>query len=142
MTNDFKELINKDGNEITVSLPGTLSATATNYGVFYIVNRPIEIMKIKEVHSTAGTDAGGSSLQIEKLIGTASTGGGDNLLKVAFDLNGTSNTVLSRKGYELYNNRILKEGNRLSLRLYGTPTDVAGVCVTIYYKYASNGHYV
>ena len=139
---DFGQIDNKDGNEITVSLPGALSATATNYGVFFIANRPIEIMKVKEVHSTAGSHADAVTLQIEKLTGTEALDAGSEVLKTAFNLKGTANTVVSYSGYTgLTDTRILKEGDRLALKDTGTLTDLAGVCVTIYYKYANNGHY-
>ncbi|NLG03893.1 MAG: hypothetical protein GX567_08725 [Clostridia bacterium] len=141
-TKDFIQLENKDGNEIMVSLPGALSATATNYGVFFIAQRPIEIVKIKESHTTAGSNAGVVTLQIEKLTGTEALDAGSGVLKTAFNLKGTANTVISYSGYAgLTDARILKEGDRLALKDSGTLTDLAGVCVTIYYKYANNGHY-
>lgn len=137
----YQDIENKDGNEITVSLPGTLSATATNYGVFFIANRPIEITKIKEVHSTAGSDAGAVTLQIEKLTGTTALDSGSTLLATAFNLKGTANTVVSYEGTRLTSSRQLVEGDRLALKDAGTLTDLAGVCVTIYYKYLGQGHY-
>ena len=138
----FDEIENKDGNEITVNLAGTLSATATNYGVFFIANRSIEITKIKEVHSTAGSDGSAVTLQIEKLTGTTALDSGSTILNTAFDLKGTANTVVAYQGYSgLTINRQLKEGDRLALKDAGTLTNVAGVCVTIYYKYSGNGQY-
>lgn len=143
MVNDYRQLINKDGNEITVNLGGTLSATAANYGVFFIANRPIEIVKVKEVHSTAGSDGSAVTLQLEKLTGTTALDSGSTILNTAFDLKGTANTVVSYSGYKgLNSNRILREGDRLALKDAGTLTNVAGVCVSIYFKYANNGHYV
>ena len=140
--NSYRDLIEKDGNDITISLPGALAATSTNYGVFFIANRPIEIMKVQISHTTAGTNAGEVTLQIEKLIGTDALDGGTELLKTAYDLKGTINTVNSYRGYnQLVRDRVLKEGERLALKDSGTLTDVAGVCVTIYYKYANNGDY-
>ena len=139
---EFADIQNKDGNEITVSLPGTLSATATNYGVFFIANRPIEITKIKEVHNTAGSDGSAVTLQIEKLTGTTALDSGSTILNTAFNLKGTANTVVSYQGYkDLTINRQLVEGDRLALKDAGTLTNVAGVCVTIYYKYLGNGQY-
>ncbi len=137
----YQKIENKDGNEITVSLPGTLSATATNYGVFFIASRPIEIMKIKEAHTTAGSDAGAVTLQIEKLTGTTALDSGSTLLTTAFNLKGTANTVVSYEGTRLTSSRQLVEGDRLALKDAGTLTDLAGVCVTIYYKYLGQGHY-
>lgn len=139
---EHSDIQNKDGNEITISLPGALSATATNYGVFFIANRPIEIMKIKEVHSTAGSDGGAVTLQIEKLTGTTALDSGSTILNTAFDLKGTANTVVSYSGYIGLNaNRQLVEGDRLALKDAGTLTSLAGVCVTIYYKYLGEGQY-
>jgi len=136
------DIENKDGNEITISLSGTLSATNTNYGVFFIASKAIEILKIKESHTTAGTDAGAVTLQIEKLTGTTALDSGSTILNTAFDLKGTANTVVSYQGYSgLNTNRQLKEGDRLALKDVGTLTNLAGVCVTIYYKYLGKGNY-
>jgi len=66
MTIKNQDIQSKDGNEITVHLAGTLAQTAANYGIFFIANRPIEIMKIKEVHTVAGNDAGAVTLQLDK----------------------------------------------------------------------------
>ena len=136
-----QDIKNKDGNEITVSLPGTLSATATNYGVFFIASRPIEIMKIKEAHTTAGSDADAVTLQIEKLTGTTALDSGSTILTTAFNLKSTANTVVSYSGTGLTVNRQLVEGDRLALKDTGTLTNLQGVCVTIYYKYLGQGHY-
>ena len=137
----FQDIENKDGNSITASLPGALSATAANYGVFFIASRPIEVMKVSEAHTTAGSDGGAVTLQIEKLTGTTALDSGSTILATAFDLKGTANTVVSYQGVGLTVNVQLREGDRLALKDTGTPTDVAGVCVTIYYKYLGQGHY-
>ena len=98
-------------------------------------------MKIKEVHSTAGSDVGAVTLQIEKLTGTTALDSGSTLLSTAFNLKGTANTVVSYEGTRLTSSRQLVEGDRLALKDAGTLTDLAGVCVTIYYKYLGQGHY-
>jgi len=138
---EYADIQNKDGNEITVSLPGTLSATATNYGVFYIANRPIEIMAISESHLVAGTDAGTVSLQIEKLTGTQSLDAGSTILKTPIDLKGAINTTIKYSGYKGLSDRQLEVGDRLALKDIGTLTSVGGVCVSIYFKYINNGGY-
>ena len=138
---DNLEIQNKDGNEMTISLPGVQPQTASNYGIFYIANRPIEIRKIKEVHSVAGNDGSAVTLQVEKLTGTTALDSGSTLLTTAFNLKGTDNTVVSYEGRGLTSNRILKEGDRLALKDSGTLTNLQGVCVTIYYTYANCGHY-
>ena len=139
---DIKEIQNKDGNEIVFTLPGNLLADqVANYGVFFIANRPIEIMKVKEVHSTAGTDAGAVTLNLEKLTGATALDSGDLILNTAFDLKGTADTVVSYEGNQLTKNRQLIEGDRLALKDVGTLTNLAGVCVVVYYKYLGQGHY-
>jgi hypothetical protein len=141
MTIKNQDIQNKDGNEITVHLAGTLAQTAANYGVFFIANRPIEIMKIKEVHTVAGNDAGAVTLQIEKLTGTTALDSGSTILTTAFNLKSTANTVVSYEGQGLTTSRQLVENDRLALKDAGTLTNLEGVCVTIYYKYLGQGHY-
>lgn len=137
---DLSDIVNKDGFYITISLPGTLSATTTNYGVFYIAHSAFQIVWIAESHTTAGTDGSAVELNIEHLTGTEALDAGDEVLITDFNLKGTANTVQEKVGYELQNGKIAK-GHRLALKDIGTLTNVAGVCVTLYCKPLNKGHY-
>ncbi len=141
MINTYREIENKDGDYIFVSLPGTLSGTAGYYGVFFTANNPIEIISISEMHSTAGSDGSVVTLNIERLSGTEALNSGDEICIANFDLKGTVNTVILKESGRELKNRQLKTGDRLALKDTGTLTSVAGVCVTIYYKRLGKGHY-
>jgi len=122
---------------ITVNLPGSNAATASNYGVFFVnpLEKALQVVSIAEIHGTAGTDAGNVTLQVERLQGTEALDNGDQLLSSAFNLKGTANTVqygdLVSNGQLL----ILGKGDRLALKDSGTLTSVADVCVTVIVKF-------
>ena len=130
----------KDGFYITITLPGTTAATAANYNHFFIARHPCEILVVKEVHGTAGTDAGAVTLDIEKLTGTTAAGSGDSILVAGFNLKGTANTVQSKSGADL-TGQTLVEGDRLALEDTGTLTNVANLNVTLYLKHTNRGDY-
>ena len=137
----LSDIVDKDGFYITASLPGLLAATATNYGIFFTPYAPFQIVWVAESHTTAGTDAGAVTLNLEKLTGATALDSGDLILNTAFDLKGTADTVVSYEGNQLTKNRQLIEGDRLALKDVGTLTNLAGVCVVVYYKYLGQGHY-
>ena len=137
---DFLSIDNKDGFYVFGSLPGTIAATATNYGVIFIAMRPCEILKVSEAHTNAGSDAT-AALNIERLSGTESLNSGDEVLVADINLNtGAADTVITRSGVALQNT-ILVAGDRLAIKDIGTLTAVAGVCVTIYLKPLGKGNY-
>jgi len=119
---------------VSVSLPGAISATAGNYGVIFIATKNCVVKDFYEAHTTAGTDAGSVTLQLERLQGTEALDAGDELLETAINLKGTADTYVRGtlvKGY----NVSLKIGDRLALKDAGTLTGLAGVCVTIIIEY-------
>jgi len=121
---------------INTSLPGTSAATQGNYGVFFTNNtsNSWEIERISESHTTAGSDGGTVSLQVERLQGAEAPDSGDLLLSTAFNLKGTANTV---QHGDLSSNKsllIIQQGDRLCLRDSGTTTAVAGVNVSVFLK--------
>lgn len=136
----FEEIQNKDFVVITAVLAGTTPATAANYGVFFIANRPYEVMEISEAHTTAGNDAGTVTLDIERLQGTEALDAGDSICVSAFNLKSTADTVVTKKTTDLHN-RTLLTGNRLALKDAGTLTNVAGLCVSILLKPHAKGDY-
>lgn len=137
---DYEGLLNKDLIPFAFSIPGTQAATDTNYTTFFHALRPYEIIEIAESHTTAGSDAGSVTLNIERLSGTESLTNGDDVCVSAFDLKGTADTVVTKKTTDLQN-RTLTIGDRLALKDSGTLTDVAGVTVTLLLKPLGKGHY-
>ena len=134
----------KDGFYVTVSIPGTNAATATNYGPFFTARHPMEVLWVSEVHAVAGSDGSAVTLDIEKLTGTTAPGSGTSVLASTYDLKGTANTVVIKEGVDLSltgNNRQLNEQDRLALVDTGTLTAVASVQVTLYCKYLGRGTY-
>jgi hypothetical protein len=137
----WESIDKKDCNTFDVYLPGTIPQTVANFDVFSIIRKPIEIVRIDEVHSTASTHGSPVTLNVERLTGTTVPGAGTSILSADFDLRGTANTIQTKEGYALTSKRILKEGERLALVLTGTPTNLQGLCLTVHYKFAKRGGY-
>ena len=101
----------------------------------FIANGPVEVLEVREVHTTAGSHGSAVSLQVEKCTGTTAPGSGTNLLTnnsdVGFNLKGTANTVQEGTLTATRATRQLAAGDRLALDFAGTLTALAGVCVTI-----------
>lgn len=138
---DFNEIVNKDGFVVSKSLDGASPATAANYGVIFIAPFKCAVVQIDEVHTTAGTNGGAVTLNVERLQGTEALDAGDALLSTAFNLKGIANTV--QNGALVANSTVvLEKGDRLALKDSGTLTDVAGVCVTVKFIPIGKGHYL
>lgn len=126
----------------------------TNYGVFFIAPFPCTITGFTETHATAGTDLGSVTLQLEKLLPGEASGTGQELLvngDTSFNginLKGTvdtpvfypENVIQPGATYpntftqEITNNIRdinLKKGDRVGLKVLGTPTSVAGISVLL-----------
>lgn len=127
---DFRDIFKKK-LYIHHTIYGTDAATAGNYGVFWIVPFECTITEIREVHQTAGTDAGAVSLQIEKLTGTQALDAGVACLSTAFNLKGTINTVNTGTLTATPADVRLSRGDRLAMDDSGTLTAVANVTVVI-----------
>ena len=110
---------------------GTTAATATNYGVFYIVPVACVLTKFQEVHQTAGSDGGAVTVMLEKLTGTQAPDAGVDMLTTALSLKSTANTVQTGVITNTYANRNLVAGDRLCLEDAGTLTSVANVTVVV-----------
>lgn len=117
---------------VSVRLKNTDAATAANYGHFFIADSGYTILSIDEMHGTAGNDAGSVTLNIEKLTGTQSLGNGTSLLTTAFNLKATANTVQYGNITATGGANSIIRGDRLALKLSGTPTTVANLIVTVY----------
>lgn len=116
---------------IAVRLKSTEGATAANYGTFFTADKTYNLVSANEVHGTKGTDGSAVSLQIEKLTGTTAAGSGTVLLSTAFNLKGTINTV-QYGALVTTGATVLNSGDRLALKLTGTPTAVADLVATVF----------
>lgn len=137
----YEDILRKGGFPVSAFLFGTAPATAANYDVFFVAPRPCEILWVSETHRVAGSDPGSVTLNLEILDSGEALGAGDSVLSTAFDLKSTANVPVTRSGTSLTSNRVLTEGDRLALVDSGTLTAVAGLCVTVYFKFANRGDF-
>lgn len=104
----------------------------------FIADRAYEVVRVDEVHATAGNDAGAVNLQLTKDTGTNAPGAGTDLLtnntNAGFNLKGTANTVQNGTLTATTASLQLAAGDRLSLDFAGTITTLAGVQVTVALK--------
>ena len=105
---------------------------------FFIANRAYEVVAIREIHATAGDDAGAVSVQVTKDTGTNAPGAGADLLtnntNAGFNLKGTANTVQVGTLIATQASLQLAAGDRLSVDFAGTLTTLAGVVITVSLK--------
>ena len=131
---EFRDLL-KRKLYIHHTIYGLDAATATNYGVFWIVPFECVITEVREVHQTLGTDSSAVTLQIEKLTGTQALDSGVACLSTAINLKGTINTVVTPgldNTIDASGPRLsLVRGDRLAMDDAGTLTAVANVTVVI-----------
>lgn len=102
---------------------------------FWIAPFACKVVRIDEVHATAGSDASAVNLQIVKDTGTNAPGAGTDLLtnntNAGFDMKGAANTVQNGALVATAGVTTLAAGNRLSADYAGTLTALAGVVVTV-----------
>jgi len=113
------------------TIAGTAAATATNYGVFHIVDRQMRLLNARERHRTAGNDAGAVTLQIEKLPSGTAEGSGTNMLTTTFNLKSTADTPVLVAATSTAANARVVPGEALALVDSGTLTAVADMTVTL-----------
>lgn len=113
------------------NIEGTNAATAAYYSVFFIVPVPCLVVSFQEVHQTAGTDAGAVTLDLEKLTGTTAPGSGVTALNATLSLKATANTVQAATITFTAANKTLAAGDRIALKLTGTPTALANVTILL-----------
>jgi len=139
---DFRQLENKDGFYFSITIPGTSAQTAVNFGYIFTARFPIEILRVTEVHETAGTDAGAVTLDVLRVPSGTAIGSGTSILASTFNLKSTAATPVYKQGLNLSSTtRRLKENESLALKTSGTLTALADVCVTIYYQNYGRGSY-
>jgi hypothetical protein len=99
---------------------------------FFIAPVKCQVVGIREVHVTAGTDASAVSGTIRRCQGTEAATAGDDLLGTTkLDLKGTALTEQAPALTSTTANLILEAGDRLSLDVTGTTTALAGVIISV-----------
>jgi hypothetical protein len=105
------------------------AATTTNYSTCFIADRPYVVIQAQEIHAVASS-GGATTLAITKDTGTGAPASGTNVLSSTFDLAATANTLQSLNAVTT-GVATLNVGDRLALKLTGTPTSMTNVTVTI-----------
>jgi hypothetical protein len=103
---------------------------------FFIAPVKCQVVGIREVHVTAGTDASAVSGTIRRCQGTEAATAGDDLLGTTkLDLKGTALTEQAPALTSTTANLILEAGDRLSLDVTGTTTALAGVIISVLFEH-------
>lgn len=106
---------------------------------FYLANRAVQVVAVREIHSTAGTNGSAVTMQLTKETTTGAPGAGTALLTnnsdAGFNLKGTANTVQTGTLTATLASKKLAAGDRLSIKFTGTLTTLAGVVVTVTLRY-------
>lgn len=138
---DYQNLINKDVMSFNVWVPGTSAATSTNYGRFITLKQPIQILRIQEIHETAGSDAGAVTLDVVVVSNGSAISTGTSLLASTFNLKSTADTLVTKQKRDLSSARTIAPTQSIALKTSGTLTAVAGVMVTVFYQFYAKGSY-
>ena len=93
-----------------------------------------EVVAVREVHATAGTDGSDVTGTIRRCQGTEAATAGDDLLSAAINLKGTALTEQTPALTATTANLTLEAGDRLSLDVTGNTTALAGVILTVLLK--------
>jgi len=93
-----------------------------------------EVVAVREVHTTAGTDGSAVTGTIRRCQGTEAAIAGDDLLSATIDLKGTALTEQTPALTATTANLTLEAGDRLSLDVTGATTALAGVILTVLLK--------
>ena len=93
-----------------------------------------EVVAVREVHTTAGTDGSDVTGTIRRCQGTEAATAGDDLLSATIDLKGTALTEQTPALTATTANLTLEAGDRLSLDVTGVTTALAGVILTVLLK--------
>lgn len=134
----YEDILRKGGVFISHLMVGAEPATAANYDVFFTAPRPVEIMWIAETHRVASTSG---TLNFEILDSGEALDAGDLVLATAFSTASTANTPVIKQGTDFTRKRVLKEGQRLAAVDGGTLTNSAGLCFTVYFRFANRGDF-
>lgn len=117
---------------IVYCLNGSAPATAANWGIIYthLQVDPVRVEFINERHETAGNDAGAVTLAVHKVASGAAKTAGAAVHSSTINLKGTADTNASLAVLTT-SAAVLNQGDSLAAILSGTPTTLAGVCITV-----------
>jgi hypothetical protein len=102
---------------------------------FFTAPVKCEVVSIREVHAVAGDDGSAVTGTIRRCQGTEAATAGDDLLGTTkINLKGTALTEQAPALTSTTANLTLDAGDRLSLDVTGTTTNLAGVIVTVLLK--------
>jgi len=114
---------------------------ATFYGAssiadvqFWTAPVKCEVVAVREVHATAGSDASAVTGTVRRCQGTEAATAGDDLLSATINFKGTALTEQTPALTATTADLTLEVGNRLSLDVTGTTTALAGVILTVLLK--------
>ena len=129
----LKNLANYGLQEASITLVGTEPASAANFDTFFVAEFDLEIIAASESLRVAGNDAGAVTLDIEKLTSGQASGAGVSVLSTTFNLKSTAETPVRVTATTTKVDRILKRGDRLSLKDTGTLTNLAHMTLSIFF---------
>jgi len=101
---------------------------------FFTAPVQCQVVAVREVHATAGSDAGTVTGTIRRCQGTEAATAGDDLLSATINFKGTALTEQTPALTTTTANLTLEAGDRLSLDVTGTTTALAGVIITVLLK--------
>jgi len=101
---------------------------------FFTAPVKCQVVTIREVHATAGSDGSAVSGTIRRCQGTEAATAGDDLLSATINFKGTALTEQTPALTTTTANLTLEAGDRLSLDVTGTTTALAGVIITVLLK--------
>ena len=102
---------------------------------FFTAPVKCQVVGIREVHETAGSDGGAVTGTIRRCQGTEAATAGDDLLGTTkINFKGTALTEQTPALTSTTSSLTLDAGDRLSLDVTGTTTALAGVIVTVLLK--------
>jgi hypothetical protein len=120
----------RDRQLLTVSYVAKANAEVVD-SAFFIAQRPWRVAAVREIHSTAGTDAGTLTAEVNKCTGTETPSTGTAVHTAnEFNLKATVNTV---QVGTLATGSVLElaVGDRLAVDIVGVTTASAGVCISV-----------
>ena len=101
---------------------------------FFTAPVKCQVVAVREVHATAGNDAGAVTGTIRRCQGTEAATAGDDLLSATINFKGTALTEQTPALTTTNGDLILEAGNRLALDVTGTTTTLAGVIISVLLK--------
>ena len=101
---------------------------------FFIAPVKCEVVAVREVHAVAGSDGSAVTGTIRRCQGTEAATAGDDLLSATINLRGSPFDEQTPALTATTANLTLETGNRLSLDVTGTTTNLAGVTITVLLK--------